>query len=181
MRIWKQWTDEHRTTRKTSNGRPKVTSAHDDRHLHRMAMNDRTSSSRKLAARWCTATGVLIGILYHFLWGYCGSSGRDADGGCRFHIERSKMDHSGPIILRSGDCAGQGWPFSAKLSPYFSKVIILFRVTISPVEKYDMTVHIVTDLSTSLRVGRKQLRSYARAGIHQTWTSPVAGKSANER
>ncbi|GFS77769.1 endothelin-converting enzyme homolog [Trichonephila clavipes] len=54
------WTDEHRTTRKTDSGRRKVTSALNDRHLHRMAMNDRTTSSRQLAERWSTATGVLM-------------------------------------------------------------------------------------------------------------------------
>ncbi|GFS48007.1 uncharacterized protein TNCV_3599511 [Trichonephila clavipes] len=57
MRVWKQWTDEHRTTRKTGIGRRKVTSACDDRHL---AVNGRTASSRQLAARWSTATGVLM-------------------------------------------------------------------------------------------------------------------------
>ncbi|GFV68314.1 transposable element Tcb1 transposase [Trichonephila clavipes] len=31
----------------------------DDRHLLRMTMNDRAASSRQLAARWSTATGVL--------------------------------------------------------------------------------------------------------------------------
>ncbi|GFW04346.1 transposable element Tc1 transposase [Trichonephila clavipes] len=36
MRIWKQWTDEHRTNRKTGSG------------------------GRQLAARWATATGVLM-------------------------------------------------------------------------------------------------------------------------
>ncbi|GFV36764.1 transposable element Tcb2 transposase [Trichonephila clavipes] len=40
MRIWMQWTDEHRTTRKTGSGRRKVTSARDDQHLLRMAVND---------------------------------------------------------------------------------------------------------------------------------------------
>ncbi|GFW75742.1 transposable element Tc1 transposase [Trichonephila clavipes] len=57
MRVWKQGTDEHWTTRKTGSGRRKVTSARDDRHL---AMNDFTASSRQLAARWSTATGVLM-------------------------------------------------------------------------------------------------------------------------
>ncbi|GFW23922.1 transposable element Tcb2 transposase [Trichonephila clavipes] len=33
MRGWKQWTYEHRTTRKTSMGRRKVASVRDDRHL----------------------------------------------------------------------------------------------------------------------------------------------------
>ncbi|GFS72714.1 transposable element Tc1 transposase [Trichonephila clavipes] len=52
MRVWKQWTDEHRTTRKTGRGRRKVTSAYKDRHLHRMAVNDHTVSSRQLTAHW---------------------------------------------------------------------------------------------------------------------------------
>ncbi|GFV86200.1 transposable element Tc1 transposase [Trichonephila clavipes] len=55
-----QWTDEHRTTRKTSSGRRKVTSVPDDRHQLRMAVNDRRASSRQLAALWSTATGVLM-------------------------------------------------------------------------------------------------------------------------
>ncbi|GFW46155.1 transposable element Tcb2 transposase [Trichonephila clavipes] len=49
-RVRKRWTDEHKTTRKTGSGRRKVTSARDDRHLLRMDVNDRTASSRKLAA-----------------------------------------------------------------------------------------------------------------------------------
>ncbi|GFX47139.1 transposable element Tcb2 transposase [Trichonephila clavipes] len=60
MRVWKQWTDEHGTNRKTGSGRLKATSMSDDRHLLRMAMNERTSSSRQLAARWSTAKGVLM-------------------------------------------------------------------------------------------------------------------------
>ncbi|PRD30897.1 UNVERIFIED_CONTAM: hypothetical protein NCL1_25013 [Trichonephila clavipes] len=60
MRVWKQRTDKHRTTRKTGSGQWKVTSARYDRHLLRMAVNDRTASSRQLAARWSTATGVLM-------------------------------------------------------------------------------------------------------------------------
>ncbi|GFU20840.1 transposable element Tc1 transposase [Trichonephila clavipes] len=60
MRIWKQWIDEYRTTRKTGSGRRKVTSARDDRHLLRMTVSDRTASSRELAARWSTATGILM-------------------------------------------------------------------------------------------------------------------------
>ncbi|GFX69860.1 transposable element Tcb2 transposase [Trichonephila clavipes] len=60
IRVRKQWTDEHRTTRKTGSGRRKVTSACDDRHLILMAVNDRTASSRQLAARWSTDTGVLM-------------------------------------------------------------------------------------------------------------------------
>ncbi|GFW35680.1 transposable element Tcb2 transposase [Trichonephila clavipes] len=54
MRVWKQWTDEHR---KTGSGRRKVTSARNDRHLLRTAVNDRTASSSQLAASGCTATG----------------------------------------------------------------------------------------------------------------------------
>ncbi|GFU94471.1 transposable element Tcb2 transposase [Trichonephila clavipes] len=56
MRAWKQWTDEHRTTRKTGNERRKETSARDDRHLLRITVNGRITSSRQLAARWSTAT-----------------------------------------------------------------------------------------------------------------------------
>ncbi|GFY29631.1 transposable element Tcb2 transposase [Trichonephila clavipes] len=59
MRVWKQWTYEHQTTRKTGRGRLKVTLARDDRHLHRMTVNDGTASSRQLAARWSTATESL--------------------------------------------------------------------------------------------------------------------------
>ncbi|GFW62794.1 uncharacterized protein TNCV_2625571 [Trichonephila clavipes] len=47
-------TDDHR---KTGSGRRKVTSA---RHLLRMVVNDRTASSKQLAARWSTATGALM-------------------------------------------------------------------------------------------------------------------------
>ncbi|GFU59227.1 uncharacterized protein TNCV_4197561 [Trichonephila clavipes] len=43
MRVWKQWTNEHRITRKTVSGRLKVTSLRDDRHLLHMAANDRTA------------------------------------------------------------------------------------------------------------------------------------------
>ncbi|GFV03405.1 transposable element Tcb2 transposase [Trichonephila clavipes] len=60
MRVWKQWTDEDRTTRKTGSGRWKVASARDDRHLHRMMVNSRTASFRQLAARWSIAAGVLM-------------------------------------------------------------------------------------------------------------------------
>ncbi|GFV14635.1 transposable element Tc1 transposase [Trichonephila clavipes] len=57
MRVWKQWTNEHRTTQKPGSERRKVTSARDDRHLIRMAVNDHAASSRLLAARWSTSTG----------------------------------------------------------------------------------------------------------------------------
>ncbi|GFS93470.1 transposable element Tcb2 transposase [Trichonephila clavipes] len=60
MRVWKQWIHEHRTTRKTSSGPRKVMSARDDRHLLLMEVNDRTASSRQLAARWSTTTGVIM-------------------------------------------------------------------------------------------------------------------------
>ncbi|PRD36641.1 UNVERIFIED_CONTAM: hypothetical protein NCL1_08022 [Trichonephila clavipes] len=60
MRVWKQWTDEPRTTRETGSGRRKVSSARDDRHLLRIAVNDRTAFSRQLTAHWSTATGVLM-------------------------------------------------------------------------------------------------------------------------
>ncbi|GFU53522.1 gamma-aminobutyric acid receptor alpha-like [Trichonephila clavipes] len=60
IKLGKQWTDEHRATRKTGSGRLKVTSASDDRHLLCMTVNDRTVSSRHLTARWSAATGVLM-------------------------------------------------------------------------------------------------------------------------
>ncbi|GFU92511.1 transposable element Tc1 transposase [Trichonephila clavipes] len=60
MRVWKQWTEENRTTRKTGSGQRNVMSVRDDRHLLRMAVNDRATSSRQFAARWSTATGVLM-------------------------------------------------------------------------------------------------------------------------
>ncbi|GFV35166.1 transposable element Tcb2 transposase [Trichonephila clavipes] len=63
IRVWKQWTGENRTTRKTGSGQRKVTSAHDDQFLPRMAVNDHTASSRQLAAHWSTATGVLMSAL----------------------------------------------------------------------------------------------------------------------
>ncbi|GFY16729.1 hypothetical protein TNCV_2788511 [Trichonephila clavipes] len=52
--------DEHQTTRKTGSGQRKVTSARDDQQLLHLAVNDRTASSRQLAARFSTATGVLM-------------------------------------------------------------------------------------------------------------------------
>ncbi|GFU20091.1 uncharacterized protein LOC103521360 [Trichonephila clavipes] len=54
MRVWKQWADEHRTTRKICS----VTSARDDRHLLLMVMNDHTAFSRQLAARWSSFTAL---------------------------------------------------------------------------------------------------------------------------
>ncbi|GFY23728.1 transposable element Tc1 transposase [Trichonephila clavipes] len=60
MRVWKQWINEHRTIRKTGSGRRKLMSACDDRYLLRMAVSERTASSRQLVARWSTATGVLM-------------------------------------------------------------------------------------------------------------------------
>ncbi|GFW48578.1 transposable element Tcb2 transposase [Trichonephila clavipes] len=58
MREWMQWTDEHRTTRKTGGEQRKVTSACGDQHL--LPVNEGTASSRQLAALWSTATGVLM-------------------------------------------------------------------------------------------------------------------------
>ncbi|GFV03488.1 transposable element Tcb2 transposase [Trichonephila clavipes] len=60
MRIWKQWADEQRTTRKTGSERRRVMSASDDLQLIRMVVNDHTASSRQLAARWSTDTTVLM-------------------------------------------------------------------------------------------------------------------------
>ena len=60
MRVWKQWTDEHRAPRKTNSGWRKVTSARDDQHLLQMAVYDHTASSRQLSVRWSTVTGVVM-------------------------------------------------------------------------------------------------------------------------
>ncbi|GFX65800.1 transposable element Tc1 transposase [Trichonephila clavipes] len=60
IRVWKQWTDAHRTTRKAVSRRWKVVSPRDDRHMLCMAVNDHIAFSRQLAARWSTATGVLM-------------------------------------------------------------------------------------------------------------------------
>ncbi|GFU87103.1 transposable element Tcb2 transposase [Trichonephila clavipes] len=46
----------NRQVSNSKNRRWKVTSACDDRHLLRMVVNDRTASSRQLAALWSTAT-----------------------------------------------------------------------------------------------------------------------------
>ena len=62
MRVWKQWTNEQWKTRKSGSGRRKQNSACDDRHLLRMAANDRTASFRQLADRWFTSTGVLTSV-----------------------------------------------------------------------------------------------------------------------
>ncbi|GFX22635.1 transposable element Tc1 transposase [Trichonephila clavipes] len=51
MRVWKQGTDEHRTTRKTGCGRRIVTSAHDDRYLLRM-VDPLTENPRRLRLQW---------------------------------------------------------------------------------------------------------------------------------
>ena len=50
MRVWKKQTHEHRIIQKTGSGRREVTSVGDDRHLFRMVVNNRTASSRQLAA-----------------------------------------------------------------------------------------------------------------------------------
>lgn len=60
MRVWKKWTEENQTRRKPGSGARNSTTARDDRHLIRMAVTDRTASSRVLAQRWSTATGVLL-------------------------------------------------------------------------------------------------------------------------
>ncbi|GFU51639.1 hypothetical protein TNCV_82691 [Trichonephila clavipes] len=43
----------------------------------------------------------------HASWKYWESSGREAGGGIRFHIECSKLNHDCSILLRSGGSAGQ--------------------------------------------------------------------------
>ncbi|PRD32856.1 UNVERIFIED_CONTAM: hypothetical protein NCL1_19210 [Trichonephila clavipes] len=61
MQVWKQWIYEHRTTRKSGSGRRKVTSACDDQRLLRMAVNDRTASSRHVSiySYRCTNAGFV--------------------------------------------------------------------------------------------------------------------------
>lgn len=60
MRIWKKWTDENQTRRKPGSGAQKNTTPRDNRHLIRMAVTERTASSRVLAQHWSTATGALM-------------------------------------------------------------------------------------------------------------------------
>ena len=60
MWVWKHWTDEHGTTWEIVNWQRKVTSACNNRHLLRMAVNNRTSSFRQLVTRFSVATGILI-------------------------------------------------------------------------------------------------------------------------
>ena len=60
MQVWKQWTDEQRTARKTR--RSKLTSKRNHRHLFRMTVNNHTASSRQLAGRWSTTTGELMSL-----------------------------------------------------------------------------------------------------------------------
>ncbi|GFX05431.1 transposable element Tc1 transposase [Trichonephila clavipes] len=52
IRVWKEWTDELRTTQKTGSGRRKGKSERNDQHLRCMAVNDRTASSRAWQAVW---------------------------------------------------------------------------------------------------------------------------------
>ncbi|GFT99779.1 hypothetical protein TNCV_4692621 [Trichonephila clavipes] len=66
MRVWKQWTDEHRTT---GNGRRKVTSTRHDRHLLRMAVNHPASSGSPLVYCYrCTN----LGFVNSLPWLHCG-------------------------------------------------------------------------------------------------------------
>ncbi|GFV64719.1 uncharacterized protein TNCV_1636721 [Trichonephila clavipes] len=76
MRVWKQWTDEHRTTRKTGSGRWKVTSARDDRHLLCMGVNDRSASSRQFGSMlfycyMCTNIGFVNSLMSAATWIPC--------------------------------------------------------------------------------------------------------------
>ncbi|GFW23638.1 hypothetical protein TNCV_4091811 [Trichonephila clavipes] len=57
---WKQRTDEHQSTRTIDSGRRRVMSSRDERHLLRMALNNRTASSCQLEERWSTTAGVLM-------------------------------------------------------------------------------------------------------------------------
>ncbi|CAL1292055.1 unnamed protein product [Larinioides sclopetarius] len=48
-----------------------------------------------------------------------------------------------------------GWTWSAKISLYFSPVVLPFRVTIGPAENYYTAAHIMTDPLPCLTVGRR--------------------------
>ncbi|GFU88923.1 hypothetical protein TNCV_4445981 [Trichonephila clavipes] len=57
---------------------------------------------------------------------------------------------------------------AAKISLYFSSVILPFRFTIGLAENTHSAVHIITDPPSCLTVGRRQSRSYACPGALQT-------------
>ena len=60
MRISKRWIDENQPTRKSGSERQKMISMLDDSYLVRMTLLKSTTSSRKCAAHWCTASGALF-------------------------------------------------------------------------------------------------------------------------
>ena len=60
MRIWKKWTEENEARRKPGGGARNSKTARDDRYLIRMAVTDRTASSRVLLQRWSTVIGALL-------------------------------------------------------------------------------------------------------------------------
>ncbi|GFY32797.1 hypothetical protein TNCV_4639031 [Trichonephila clavipes] len=93
------------------------------------------------------------GISYQSPGRYCESSGRDASGGFRFRIERSKIDNNCAIIL---------------------------RITIGPAENHDMTAHIMTGTHPCLIVVRSSSRSYTCEVVLQAFTRPVLSKSVKD-
>ncbi|GFV38283.1 transposable element Tc1 transposase [Trichonephila clavipes] len=92
--VWKQWTDEHRKTRKTSSGRRKVTSALNNRHLLRMAVNVRTTSSRQIPSRQ-TINGCVCNGLMSRVWQAYWHQVVFSDES-RFNLR----DYDGPIHVR---------------------------------------------------------------------------------
>lgn len=60
MRVWKQWTDEDRTTQKSESRPRTVTLKYDDKRMICMVLTGRAASSTQLEAHWSTATNVSL-------------------------------------------------------------------------------------------------------------------------
>ena len=67
IRVSKQYVDKHLTNRKNGSGWRKLTSAHNDRRLVCMEVNDCTASSEQLAARWSIANRDLMSASLPFM------------------------------------------------------------------------------------------------------------------
>ncbi|GFX11870.1 transposable element Tcb2 transposase [Trichonephila clavipes] len=132
MRVWKQWTDEHRTTRKTGSGRRKLTSARDYRYLLRMAENDRTTSSMQLVAYESRFS----------LW--------DHDG--RIRVRRYADERYLPecVIERHSGLTSESW-FGVR-----------FRIMDDPICYKLMVISIVTDISSIEHAWNLVVRRLAR-------------------
>ena len=69
--VWKQWTNERRTTRKTGSGRRKVTSVHDNRPLLCMVVNDLTVGITLVYCYRCTNVCFVNSLTSVALWTAC--------------------------------------------------------------------------------------------------------------